>query len=117
MCVPFLYPYVKYNTADVKRVEQDGNISIRMNYANTCQMNLLLKNKRVFLVTRINHGKGDAPLYRFYLSQLDYKEGKFIKHLKVETAGVDISKSEFKCANDQSLVFLDEDFLYGFNLD
>ena len=148
-----LLPFVKYNTADVKRVEQDGNISVRMNYANTCQMNLFLlipqkgvtkkqgfetlssmkenpvaeqsglgrrpisKNKKVFLITRINHGKGDTPLYHFYLSLLDYKEGKFINHLRVETAGVDISKSEFKCANDQSLVFLDEDFLYSFSLD
>ncbi|HLP48605.1 MAG TPA: hypothetical protein VK469_21875 [Candidatus Kapabacteria bacterium] len=111
------FPFVKYNTADVKRVEQDGNISIRMNYATTCQMNLFLQNKKVFLVTRINHGKGDAPLYHFYLSLLDYKKGKFINHLKAETAGVDISKSEFKCANDQSLVFLDENFLYSFSLD
>jgi len=111
------FPFVKYNTADVKRVEQDGNISIRMNYSRTCQMNLLLKNKNVFLVTRINHGKDDEPIYRFYLSPLDYKEGKFIKHLKVETAGVDISKSEFKCFNDKTLIFLDEDFIYSFSMD
>ncbi|MCU0287444.1 MAG: hypothetical protein MUF15_13755 [Acidobacteria bacterium] len=112
------FPFAKYNTADVKRVESgDGNISIRMNYARTCQMNIFAQDKRVFLITRINIGTDEEPIYHFYLSAIDYKEGKWIDHLKLEAPGVDISKTEFKSFNDKNLIFLDEDFIYSFSLD
>jgi hypothetical protein len=110
------FPFVKYNIPDVKRVEQDGNIIFQMNYAKTCQMNFLLKEKRLYVVSRIDHGKKDEPDYRFYLSPLDYKAGSFVSHLKIVTNGVDISKSEFRGANENSLILHDEDFIYFFSL-
>jgi hypothetical protein len=109
------FHFVKYNTANVERVEQDGDIYIRMFYATTCQMNILSNDKTLYLVTRIDQGKKDNPDYRFYLSPLDYKAGNFVDHFEIATKGVDLSKAEFKTFNEQNLVFLDEDFIYCFS--
>lgn len=109
-------PFVKYNIPDVKNIDQDGYIIVQMNYAKTCQMNFLSKDKRLYVVSRIDHGKKDEPDYRFYLSLLDYKGGSFVNHLKIVTNGVDISKSEFGGFNENNLILHDEDFIYFFSL-
>ncbi|MCP4158196.1 MAG: hypothetical protein GY757_61420 [bacterium] len=112
------FPFTKMNLPAVKKkVFDDGTLSLQVKYGNSCRMNLVELEGRIYLITSIDNGKNNEdPVFTFYLSALDYKNGTFSRHLKLNSGGVDITQARFAGYSGKNIAFIDDDYLYRFTV-
>jgi len=108
------FPFTRLNRAYEKRVENKDAIQVAINIEKNCKMNLVVKDREIYLLSRINQGDQEKPAFVFYLSRIDFKEGKIERHSRLAAPGIDLAGLDYKCFSGENLLLCDDDFLYVF---